>query len=340
MKRTLFKQEDAASGIPRDSEALMLLRAENVLRLPQVQQLHLTEAEQSELTETIGSPLCSEFNSYLAQINELEVSKVSGVGLADHEKTHFNTLTQSIADCRPSSTDTIPQIKVKVLQIKEKNHLIGKYKSVINLYKAYLKILNESAVWEANGLEDVKREWDTHRHFAACDSHELLSIYKLYTRGVEGTVRIFTQQIDSDSIKLSPNVKAAFLHYCRHVFQQLKALQAQAIQSMLLRLRLAERHCDIHFDDVMSYTVAAVEKVYGKRIIKEDAAKQDMFDEMRRWRRRGLKYQHVREFIININNFCDEKVIDSAEIYRRKIIRRLRQVIRSNRTARIESFKN
>lgn len=267
---------------------------DNIVQAARMQQINLTADDRQALSEALNkNTACLEFVKYIQQIIEIENSKESGVGLTDREKSHYNELKQAIADNRPSQADQLSEMRSKVRAIREVNLPIAKYSNILKLYNAYLGVLN-SNVMVVERLDDLAKEWEVQKYYAASDAHELLALNRVYINA-EKTIENFCALCMSDRVELSIQAKQAILAFCGNFTAQTRLRQIQVLESMLFRVEQVEKRCDIHYDDVIYYFIHAIEMKLGHRAIKEDESKKAVFDQLRRRRRRGMTYDALRE---------------------------------------------
>jgi hypothetical protein len=286
-----------------DEEAVLSLTIENVMRAVTSEKIELQPLDQQELRTLITeNEMFRSFALIVESMNRIDKSRASGAGLSQSEKNHYNELQDSSEQSRPTQDDSLSQAKVKIKKIRDNTRDVVKYKNIISLYTAYYKALNDGTLWN-DRLTEVKNEWLLHRHFAMCDSVDLTRIYKSYQE-FDTNLNEFRRIIQADRIKTRTNVKTALLLYFKNLSSQVARIKSQAIYSMMLRLQSADRRCDIHYDDVMHDTVEKVEREIGKRIIREQENRREVFAQLRVRRRRGMSYDDIRMFIGCIQEYC------------------------------------
>lgn len=262
------------------------------------------ECQQELLTLLQENPQCKQFVIFTEKLQEVEKNSSSGMGLSFSEKNHYNALLDEMSLFRTDSSDNIEKMKFKVNEIRIRQSQLLKYTNIIKLNQTYFNLLSQPEVW-APKCSQIKLIWDSYKRFARQDSRELLDLYKTYTKALS-TVKRFVELIPELSKKISLKSKSALLKYVNYLIRQIEEARIQAIMSMLYRMQLAEEYQDIYFDDLIYQTIYQIEKVLQYRVIIEQKDKQLIFDQLRKRQRRGLTFEIIREFILNIKNYLIE----------------------------------
>lgn len=300
---------NARQLVNNEDETLLPLNVDSILSVLKLKNKTLLDSETNELKNffiTDKYKLNAQIIKFINDLNQFEKAKTNAVGLTNEEKISLAKLNEDIEKNRPNRVEEIEETREKFDCIKEMLPIKIKYDNIIKCNKAYLRILNSPETWTQN-LSDVENQWIKHKHFASCDSEQLLALYRLYAEAETSVLQVLISNCNYHKRSLSVNVYNALISYVEFVTEQIYSLQKQAIESMLLRLELMNNSIEIHDDDVIRYTVLSIEHVIQHRIIIEKDEKQNVFAELRKRIRKGLTYNVIAEYHKTISEFISHE---------------------------------